>query len=385
MGKNKEKARKPPAAHQTHRSPAASTSGALLGLAALGVAVAVMLPSLLSVSPSQPHAAAEAARSAEACADTSNMCDAWHKAGMCASPKRNLCRKTCGECPGVAGRGPRVPAGERCRRDNTTAAVPAGQLGALFERILAEFPQYSPVALSRDPYVIRLDDFVTDEEAAAIQEVCRPHFERSLAGDQLNPVRTSFQCWCNFPGCFANAHVHRVTQRINAVTGTAYDNGEDLQIVRYEPNQFYKRHHDQNTGVWTPQGPRVLTFFMYLNEPGGGGETNFPSLGFKVTPKKGSAILWPSTLDAKPLEADGRTDHEAMPVHSGIKFGANMWIHQFSFKTPSERRCELTYVNTAGKQPVDPAHKRLVDGLVPSYAETLRMISEQGADATSTA
>ena len=134
-----------------------------------------------------------------------------------------------------------------------TAAVPAGQLGALFERILAEFPQYSPVALSRDPYVIRLDDFVTDEEAAAIQEVCRPHFERSLAGDQLNPVRTSFQCWCNFAGCFTDPLVHRVTRRINRLTNTPYDNGEDLQVVRYEPGQFYRRHHDQNTAVWAPQ------------------------------------------------------------------------------------------------------------------------------------
>ena len=34
---------------------------------------------------------------------------------------------------------------------------------------------------------------------------------------------------------------------------------------------------------------------------------------------------------------------------AGIKFGANMWIHQFDFKTPSERGCKLTYVNTAGK------------------------------------
>ena len=60
------------------------------------------------------------------------------------------------------------------------------------------------------------------------------------------------------------------------MTGTGFNNGEDLQIVRYEPGQFYKVHHDQNTAVWAPQGPRVLTFFMYLNTPEGGGETWFP-------------------------------------------------------------------------------------------------------------
>ena len=44
-------------------------------------------------------------------------------------------------------------------------------------------------------------------EAAAFQRVCRKSFERSLAGDQLNPVRTSHQCWCNFPGCFTDPQV----------------------------------------------------------------------------------------------------------------------------------------------------------------------------------
>eukprot|EP00964_Phaeocystis_antarctica_P045596 scaffold26258_cov60-Phaeocystis_antarctica.AAC.1 len=70
--------------------------------------------------------------------------------------------------------------------------------------------------------------------------------------------------------------------------------------------------------------------------------------GIMVQPKAGSAILWPSTLDAAPMHADHRTNHAAQPVTQGIKFAANMWIHQFDFKTPSERGCQLTYVNTVG-------------------------------------
>jgi hypothetical protein len=232
----------------------------------------------------------------------------------------------------------------------------------------------SPIRLRLTIQVVELHDFVTPAEAAAFQRVCKPHFERSLAGDQLNPVRTSFQCWCNFPGCFMDEDVHRVTRRINHVTGTNFDNGEDIQIVRYEPGQFYKVHHDQNTAVWAPQGPRVLTFFMYLNTPEGGGETWFPqvnnvngSRGIMVQPRAGSAILWPSTLDAAPMHADHRTNHAAQPVTQGIKFGANMWIHQFDFKTPSERGCQLTYVNTVGNVPRDPEHIKLTKGYVPDY------------------
>ena len=234
-----------------------------------------------------------------------------------------------------------------------------------------------------DQPAVHLRDFISAEEAAAFLDVCLAKFESSLAGDQLNPVRTSHQCWCNFPGCFTNSHVHNVTDRINRLLRIPYNNGEDLQIVRYEAGQFYRRHHDQNTAVWAPQGPRVLTFFMYLNDPDAGGETAFPEVagpdGAKplvVAPRLGSAILWPSTHDGRPMEADMRTDHEAMPVHAGVKYGANMWVHQFDFKTPSERGCELTYVNTVGRAPSKPEHRALVDGgRVPSYEETVRMAS----------
>jgi len=86
--------------------------------------------------------------------------------------------------------------------------------------------------------------------------------------------------------------------------------------VRYEPGQFYRRHHDQNTAVWTPQGPRVLTFFMYLNEVDSGGETAFPAVGggIKVTPTKGSAILWPSTYNDQPMTAGARTHYTRTAV-----------------------------------------------------------------------
>jgi len=305
---------------------------------------------------------------------------------------RQKCAHTCGLCPGVEGRNPTVARERRCQRDNTSAAISAGQLVPMFERILRDYPQYSPVALSTSPYVIHLSDFVSPDEAAAFQRVCQSSFERSLAGDQLNPVRTSYQCWCNFPRCFTEPAIHNVTRRINELTRTPYNNGEDLQVVRYEAGQFYRRHHDQNTGIWTPQGPRVLTFFMYLNDVPSGGETAFPLLKgadgaapLKVSPKLGSAILWPSLLDARPMDTDHRTDHEAMAVHEGVKFAANMWIHQFAFKTPSERGCELTYVNTVGRQPASAQHRQLVEGLVPTYEETVAAAEAAGRAAAAAA
>ena len=37
---------------------------------------------------------------------------------------------------------------------NLTAAVPAGKLGALFEHIVASYPQYEPTPLSTSPWAV---------------------------------------------------------------------------------------------------------------------------------------------------------------------------------------------------------------------------------------
>jgi prolyl 4-hydroxylase len=75
-------------------------------------------------------------------------------------------------------------------------------------------------------------------------------------------------------------------------------------------------------------GPRILTFFLYLNDDGlTGGETDFPRLGLKVQPKAGRAVLWPSVLNDDPNANDPRSDHGALPVKDGVKYGANAWIH----------------------------------------------------------
>ena len=131
-----------------------------------------------------------------------------------------------------------------------------------------------------------------------------------------------------------------------------------MQVVRYEVGQFYKVHHDQNSAPFTPQGARLYTFFMYLNTPEAGGGTRFNDLGITVEPRRGSAVLWPSLLDSDVELPELQTHHEALPVEAGVKFGANLWIHQYDFRTPSSRRCEFTFKNS-----YDP------EAMLPRYVE----------------
>lgn len=276
-------------------------------------------------------------REAMECADTHENCRSWAAAGECDKNPRfmlNGCAVACKTCETKQ---------SGCARQNSTSVVPVpGGLNAMFERAMSDFPQYAPTALSRPsspgaddaPWIVQFENLVTAEEAQAMLDAC-PKLERSLAGDQLSPVRTSSQCWCD-GDCLRDEVVHNVTMRMLEVTQLPYENAEYFQILRYEPGQFYRQHHDQQSGHWTPQGARLYTFFVYLSDVEEGGGTRFTDLDVTVTPQLGRGILWPSVRDDTLRVSDKRTHHEALTVVKGVKYAANLWQHVYDFKTPSK-------------------------------------------------
>jgi prolyl 4-hydroxylase len=62
-----------------------------------------------------------------------------------------------------------------------------------------------------------------------------------------------------------------------------------------------------------------------------------------VTPKKGKAVLWPSTLNLNLEAIDPKTLHEALPVVRGLKYGANAWIHLYNYQEPNLWGCTGTF------------------------------------------
>ena len=151
--------------------------------------------------------------------------------------------------------------------------------------------------------------------------------------------RTSANSWCE-TSCRTDPLVASVVDRIAMLTQIPHNNSENLQLLRYEEGQFYKTHND-----YIPydrdcmQGVRVLTVFLYLNDVEEGGGTNFPGLDLTVESKRGRALIWPSVLDENPHEMDPRTNHQALPVIKGLKYGANAWLHQRDFETSTALGC----------------------------------------------
>jgi hypothetical protein len=95
-----------------------------------------------------------------------------------------------------------------------------------------------------------------------------------------------------------------------------------------------KSQHHSILSSSVVQIPRSSHFLLFLlsNDVEAGGGTNFPELDLTVMPKRGRVLIWPSVLDDDPNEKDDRTDHQALPVEAGKKYGANAWLHMRDFK-----------------------------------------------------
>ena len=240
----------------------------------------------------------------------------------------------------------------RCGRENLntthTGFLVPGKLNKMFERINTELrSQYTINVLSYDPWVITIDDFLSENEADAIITSVGKKWERSTdtgqtnkfgeTGRKLSSTRTSSNAWCR-ADCEANPLVRNVINKIVDVTTIPYDNYESFQVLQYEKGQFYRAHHDTGTSQMSLTcGQRIVTFFLYLSDVEEGGETAFPKLKLSVKPKLGKALIWPGVMNDSPTSIDHRTLHEAKPVIKGLKYAANTCKFVFICVDPSIR------------------------------------------------
>ena len=313
--------------------------------------------------------------------DTSGACAHWAASGECeANPAymKLRCAASCGSCDMLDYK-------KRCPMpENRTVAVPPGAMAETFERALsAEFASLEPKVLSRDPWVLSFDRFLTPDEIEALLEHGEGRYVRSTASggrknDEFVPltseIRTSWTTWCAMRSlahpnmsiphaahsepqppllrcdnatCYDDPRVQRITERVSDVTRVPAANFEYMQLLPSLPCQhpthpdcqFYRRHHDTIPELATMQpGPRVYTFFLYLSDVEEGGGTRFDG-GFTVQPKAGRALFWPATLNHDPFTSDDRTHHEALPVTRGIKYAANFWLHQYDYVSAHKAGC----------------------------------------------
>ncbi|KAI3469471.1 hypothetical protein Pfo_026134 [Paulownia fortunei] len=209
--------------------------------------------------------------------------------------------------------------------------------------------------ISWKPRAFVYEGFLTDEECNHLISLAKSELKRSAVADnesgksKLSEVRTS-------SGMFIRKGKDPIVAGIEDKIATwaflPKENGEDIQVLRYEPGQKYDPHYDYFVDKVNIArgGHRIATVLMYLTDVEKGGETVFPSAeesprrrsvstdkdlsecgrqGPAVKPRKGDALLFFSLYpNAVP---DPMSLHAGCPVDEGEKWSATKWIHVDSF------------------------------------------------------
>lgn len=181
--------------------------------------------------------------------------------------------------------------------------------------------------VNQAPDVVLIERLLSPEECQYLISVAAPRVQPALVdnnapgGGRRDPHRTSDDSAFG-PG-EEDLVFNRINHRIARVTGTRYEWGEPMHILRYTPGQEYKPHMDTVAGA---ANQRFWTALLYLNDGYQGGETDFPRLDIRIEGAAGDALLFCS------LDGNGRPDpltkHAGMPVVSGTKWLASRWIRQ---------------------------------------------------------
>jgi prolyl 4-hydroxylase len=180
------------------------------------------------------------------------------------------------------------------------------------------------------------DNFITDDEREYILEKAESEFEDSiiLGGTDKN-IRKSKTAWISRN----DPVIKPIIKRVCDLTGIPHENAEKLQVVKYQPDGYYKEHHDaacdpgkQSYEFEQNGGQRKVTMLIYLSDEFEGGATRFPNLDMELKPDMNSGILF------YPLQKNGdkchpHALHAGLPVETGEKYIANVWLRESAFNT----------------------------------------------------
>ena len=178
-----------------------------------------------------------------------------------------------------------------------------------------------------------IDDILTINECdELIKKGSTNLITAKTLGTKIDGYRTADNSWI----FDENELTLKIKNIVEKETNLPIENQEKIHIVKYDVSGEYKPHHDffhPDTDYYETSmgnaGQRVYSCLFYLNDNFEGGQTEFVNKDIKVKPKTGRLLIW------KNIKEDGSLDydsfHAGLPVISGTKWIAIVWVREFEF------------------------------------------------------
>ena len=186
--------------------------------------------------------------------------------------------------------------------------------------------------LSSAPPVYMIDGFLSDEECDACREAAEAGAFPAVPYGAKNKIFTGTKWAAHEQHETVDLFLERTCAAFGDLPTTRFD---PVTVTRYATSQYQAKHLDsrlphqivRNAAYLASGGQRIAQLICYLQAPEAGGETKFfgPAFGgLAVTPKKGSALVFPTaTLNGL---ADERYLHSGEPVQAGTKWIVGTWL-----------------------------------------------------------
>jgi len=197
-------------------------------------------------------------------------------------------------------------------------------------------PEIQRKVMCAEPNIEHITGLLDPMECSHLAALSMPHLKPSQVisdqpGGAASGGRTSEGM--NYHHGLRDIVVTNVIRRLCAIAGCDFSQTEALTVLMYIPGAEYQVHPDYFSAetVGGEQqlengGQRFKTFVCYLNEVGGGGQTEFPDLGIKVDPEPGSVVYFDNADEQGNPYLKSR--HAGLPVTAGSKWISTLWLRQ---------------------------------------------------------
>jgi len=189
--------------------------------------------------------------------------------------------------------------------------------------------------LNADPMVHAFEGFVPPAVCDWLIARARGRLIRALVYDSVSGQDYVSTTRTNSAANFSLVQVELLDLllqwRMSVACGQPMRNMEAPAVLHYEVGEEISDHYDfvnPNTQDYAQEiarnGQRVVTFLVYLNDDYEGGETGFPTLGFKHKGRRGEGLFFVNALPD--LQPDLRMLHAGRPPVSGEKWIVSQFI-----------------------------------------------------------